>query len=129
VGRFVPLQAGYNTCGGLTSILFTALTAFSLSSETQSFKQNIFLLTARQLRGPIRQLAEKSLPAGLHITRRNPPVDCPDCESASWRIPVGRRVWRGICPSERRQPGGQSRVRRAPSERSESGGWFCDRGI
>jgi hypothetical protein len=54
----------------------------------------MWLLTARQLR-------EFALPGAIH------PVDCPGCESASWRIPVGRRVWRGIC--------------------KVGCGWFCDR--
>ena len=32
---------------------------------------------------------------GVCVTRCNPSVDCPGCEHG--RIPVGRRVWRGIC--------------------------------
>jgi hypothetical protein len=44
---------------------------------------------------------------GVCVTRRNPPVDCPGCEHGV--VPVGRRVWRGIC--------------------KVGCGWFCDRGI
>src|SRR5660398_246824 len=44
---------------------------------------------------------------GVCVTRRNPPVDCPGCEHGV--VPVGRRVWRGICKA--------------------GCGWFCDRGI
>ena len=32
---------------------------------------------------------------GVCVTWRTPPVDCPGCEHG--RVPVGRRVWRGIC--------------------------------
>jgi hypothetical protein len=52
------------------------------------------VLTARQLR-------EFALPGAIH------PVDCPGCEHGV--VPVGRRVWRGIC--------------------KVGCGWFCDRGI
>jgi len=31
----------------------------------------------------------------VNVTRRNPPVDCPGKEYGA--VPVGRRVWRGIC--------------------------------
>jgi len=31
----------------------------------------------------------------VNVTRRNPPVDCPGFVHGT--IPVGRRVWRGIC--------------------------------
>jgi hypothetical protein len=51
-------------------------------------------LTARQLR-------EFALAGAIH------PVDCPGCEHGV--VPVGRRVWRGIC--------------------KVGCGWFCDRGI
>jgi hypothetical protein len=53
-----------------------------------------YVLTARQLR-------EFALAGAIH------PVDCPGCEHGV--VPVGRRVWRGIC--------------------KVGCGWFCDRGI
>ena len=45
---------------------------------------------------------------GYVARRSNRPVICP---VRPGNCPGARRAWRGICPSERRQPGGQSRVR------------------
>ena len=43
----------------------------------------------------------------VNVTWRTPPVDCPGIEYGA--VPVGRRVWCGIC--------------------KVACGWFCDRGI
>ena len=45
--------------------------------------------------GPLGLTTNGTAVEGVCVTRRNPPVDCPGCEHG--RVPVGRRVWRGIC--------------------------------